>query len=169
MGSAVILSATRTAIGSLGGSLASIGAVELGTVVIHEALIRAGVSPEEVDEVIMGNVLQAGLGQNTARQASLRAGIPVETPAFTVNKVCASGLKAVTIAAQSIMSGECDLVVAGGMEQMSGAPYLLMKARGGYRLGNDELVDSLVHDGVWDAINDYHMGITAENVADLWV
>jgi len=168
MGSAVILSATRTAIGSLGGSLASLNAVKLGTAVIREALLRAGISPGEVDEVIMGNVLQAGLGQNTARQASLSAGIPVDIPAFTVNKVCASGLKAVTIAAQSIMTGECDLVVAGGMEHMSGAPYLLMKARSGYRLGDGELVDSLVRDGVWDAINDYHMGITAENVVDQW-
>ena len=162
----VIASAVRTAIGSFNGSLASVPATDLGALVIKEALARAGLSSDAPDEVIMGNVLQAGLGQNPARQAAVKAGLPVETPAMTINKVCGSGLKAVALAAQAIKAGDADCVVAGGMENMSLAPYVLEKARWGYRMGNGQLVDVMIRDGLWDAFNDYHMGITAENVAD---
>jgi acetyl-CoA C-acetyltransferase len=166
MREAVIVSAVRTAIGRFGGSLAGIPAPRLGSIVIKEALKRAGIKPEDVDEVFMGCVLQAGLGQNVARQAALGAGIPVEVPAMTINKVCGSGLKAVNLAAITIGVGDADIIVAGGTENMSAAPYLLPKGRWGYRMGNGELVDSMVHDGLWDIFNDYHMGITAENLAE---
>ncbi len=162
----VIASAVRTAIGTFNGSLAPLSAVEIGSEVITEALKRAKVEPGAVDEVIMGNVLQAGLGQNPARQAAIHAGLPVETTAFTVNKVCGSGLKAVALAAQAILAGDADVIVAGGMESMSNAPYATDKARWGCRMGNVQLTDIMVHDGLWDIFNDYHMGITAENVAE---
>ena len=161
----VIVSAARTALGSFGGSLASVPAVELGAVAIRAALSRGGVDAGMVEEVVMGNVLQAGLGQNPARQAAVKAGIPVEIPAWTVNKVCGSGLKAVAEAALAIRAGEARCVVAGGMENMSQASYVLPSARWGGRMGDVKLVDEMVRDGLWDAFNDYHMGITAENVA----
>ena len=161
----VIVSAARTALGSFGGSLASVPAVELGAEVIRAALSRGGVDAGMVEEVIMGNVLQAGLGQNPARQAAVKAGIPVEIPAWTVNKVCGSGLKAVAEAALAIRAGEARCVVAGGMENMSLASYVMPSARWGSRMGDVKLVDEMIRDGLWDAFNDYHMGITAENVA----
>ncbi len=166
MSEAVIIGAVRTPIGNFGGSLKNIGAVELGSVVIEESVKRAGIKPEDVDEVIMGNVLQAGLGQNPARQSAIRAGIPQEVPSMTINKVCGSGLKSINLAAQSISLGEADILVAGGMENMSQSPFLLRNVRWGYKLGNDELVDSLIQDGLWDIFNDYHMAITAENLAE---
>ncbi len=166
MQEAVIVSATRTAVGNFGGSLAGISAPALGALVIKEALTRAGVSADLIEEVIMGNVLQAGLGQNPARQAAVKAGLPVEVPSYTVNKVCGSGLKAVALAAQSIRAGDQDVVVAGGMENMSQAPYLLEGARFGYRMNDQKAVDSMIRDGLWCAFNDYHMGITAENIAE---
>lgn len=166
MKKAVIVSAVRTPIGTFGGTLANITAAELGAIVIKEALKRAGVNPADVNEVIMGNVLQAGQGQNPARQAAIKAGIPVEVPSTTINKVCGSGLKTVALAAQSVMLGDADIVVAGGMENMSLTPYLLDKARTGYRMGHGELVDVMIRDGLWCAFNDVHMGITAENLAE---
>jgi acetyl-CoA C-acetyltransferase len=162
----LIVEGMRTAVGGFGGTLKDIPAVELGARVIAELLARTGIPADKIDEVIMGNVLQAGLGQNTARQAAIGANIPVEVPAFTVNKVCGSGLKAVTLAAQSIASGDADIVIAGGMENMSRAPYLLREARWGCRMGTGELVDSMVSDGLWCALGDYHMGMTAENIAE---
>ena len=164
----VLAGACRTAIGSMGGSLSTTPAPELGSIVIKEALKRAGVAPEQVDHVYMGCVIQAGLGQNVARQASLKAGLPVETPAVTVNVVCGSGLNCVNMAAQMIQAGDADIVVAGGMENMSMAPYALKNARYGYRMGKAPMVDTMVNDALWDAFNDYHMGITAENVAEQW-
>ncbi|MBV7275676.1 acetyl-CoA C-acetyltransferase [Clostridium sp. PL3] len=164
----VIASAVRTAVGSFGGSLKDISAVDLGALVIKEALNTSGIKPELVDEVIMGNVLQAGLGQNTARQSSVKAGIPVETSSFTINKVCGSGLRAVSLAFQMILSGYNDIIVAGGMENMSRSPYLLNNARWGQRMGDGKLIDELITDGLWDAFNGYHMGITAENIAEQW-
>ena len=164
----VLAGACRTAIGSMGGALSGVGAADLGATVIKEALNRAGVPAEKVDHVLMGWVIQAGLGQNVARQASLKAGLPIETPAVTINVVCGSGLNAVNMAANMIQAGEADIVVAGGTENMSAAPYLLRKGRYGYRLGNAELVDSMVNDALWDAFNNYHMGITAENICDQW-
>lgn len=162
----VIVSAVRTAVGSFNGSLSSFSAVELGSMVIEEAIARAGIEKEKVDEVIFGNVLQAGLGQNPARQASIKAGIPVEVPSYTVNKVCGSGLKTVNLAAQAIMSGDAEIVVAGGMESMTNAPYVLdSKVRQGLRMGHSQMKDTMIQDGLWCAFNDYHMGITAENVA----
>lgn len=161
---AVIVSGVRTAIGTFGGGLAEVSAVKLGEICIRAALERANLKPNQVDEVIMGNVIQSGLGQNPARQASINAGLPVQIPAMTINKVCGSGLKAVILAAQSIMLGDAEIIVAGGMESMSQAPYLLEKARFGYRMGDGQLVDSMIRDGLWDAFNDYHMGITAENI-----
>lgn len=167
MENVVIVSATRTALGTFNGSLASVGVVDLGGIVIAEALKRAGVEYAQVEEVIMGNVLQAGLGQNPARQAALKAGIPDTVPSFTVNKVCGSGLKSVELAAQAILAGDAEIIVAGGMENMTQAPYLLdSKARWGYRMGNGQLYDTLVGDGLTCATNQYHMGITAENVAE---
>ena len=163
----VIASAVRTAIGKFGGSLLPLSAPELGAIVIKEALKRANVPGEKVDEVIFGNVLQAGLGQNPARQASIKAGLPIEVPAFTVNKVCGSGLKCVELAAQSILAGDNDIVVAGGMESMSNAPFVTSgKARWGLRMGDSKLVDVMIKDGLWDAFNNYHMGSTSENVAE---
>lgn len=162
----VIVSAVRTAMGSFNGSLAGVSAAELGGIVIKEAIKLAGVKPEQVDEVIMGNVLQAGLGQNIARQCAIKAGIPYEVPSYAINKVCGSGLKVIGIAANAIMCGDADIVVAGGTENMSQAPYLLDKARTGYRMGDGKLIDSMIKDGLWDAYNNYHMGVTAENVAE---
>lgn len=167
MSEVVIVGAVRTAIGSFHGSLAPLSAVELGSIVINEAIQRAGISKNVVDEVIMGNVLQAGLGQNPARQAAVHSGLPLEVPAFTINKVCGSGIKAVNLAAQAIIAGDAEVVVAGGMESMTNAPYVLdSKARWGYRMGDAKLTDVMVKDGLWCAFHDYHMGITAENVAD---
>ncbi len=161
----MIVSAVRTAIGSFGGSLRDVPAARLGAIVIQAAMERCNLAKEEVEEVIMGNVLQAGQGQNPARQASMGAGIPKEVPAFTVNKVCASGLKAVILAAQAISVGDADVIVAGGMENMSMAPYAVPKARWGERMGNDQFLDLMIHDGLWEIFYGYHMGVTAENVA----
>lgn len=161
---AVIVSAVRTAIGSFNGSLKNISAPELGAAVIKDALKQAGVLPDQVDEVIMGNVLQAGLGQNPARQAAIKAGLPESASSMTINKVCGSGLKAVHLAAQAIIAGDAEIVVAGGMENMSQAPYLLKNARDGFKMGDQKLVDSMISDGLWCAFNDYHMGVTAENL-----
>jgi acetyl-CoA C-acetyltransferase len=168
MRKAVIVSAARTPIGTFGGSLANISAQELGSIVIKEVLNRANLLPEQIEEVIMGNVLQAGLGQNPARQAAIRAGLSYEIPAMTINKVCGSGLKAINLAAQAVMLGDADIVVAGGMENMSMAPYLLDKARYGYRMGDGTLIDSMIKDGLWCAFEDVHMGITAENISERW-
>lgn len=164
----VLAGACRTAIGKMGGELSSVSAVDMGSIVIKEALKRANVKPEMVDEVLMGCVIQAGLGQNVARQCSIKAGLPVEVPAVTVNVVCGSGLNAVNMAADLIMAGEADIVVAGGTESMSNAPFALPKARFGYRMNNGVLVDTMVNDALWDAFNNYHMMITAENVAEKW-
>lgn len=160
-----IVSAIRTAIGKFGGTLTGVPAEQLGAIVIKEALSRAGVAPEQVSEVIMGCVLQAGLGQNPARQAAIHAGVPKEVPAFTVNNVCGSGLKCVNLAASLIQSGEAEIVVAGGMENMSAAPYVLPGARFGYRMNDGKMIDAMVHDALWDAFYDVHMGVTAENIA----
>lgn len=162
----VIVSACRTPIAKFQGGLSSFRAPELGGFAITEALSRAGIAPDVVEEVIMGNVLSAGLGQNPARQAARAAGVPDEVGSFTVNMVCGSGLKAVMLAAQAIRAGDADVIVAGGMESMSNAPYLLPEARGGQRLGHGRLLDSMVNDGLWDIYNDFHMGITGEMVAD---
>ncbi|MFP6558842.1 acetyl-CoA C-acetyltransferase [Paraburkholderia sp. B3] len=161
----VIVSAARTAVGKFGGSLAKIPAPELGAVVIKEALARAGIKPEQVSEVIMGQVLTAGSGQNVARQASIKAGLPASVPAMTINKVCGSGLRAVMLAANAIIAGEAEIVVAGGQENMSAAPHVLPGSRDGFRMGDAKLVDSMIVDGLWDVYNQYHMGVTAENVA----
>lgn len=163
---AVIISATRTAVGKFLGALKGFKATELGAIVVREAVKRAGVAPEDVDEVIMGCVVQAGLGQNPARQAALRGGLPPAVSAVTVNKVCGSGLKSVMMAAQGIQLGDTEIVVAGGMESMSNAPYLVPNAREGYRLGNGVMVDSMINDGLWDVYNDYHMGCTGEVVSE---
>ncbi|WP_338776926.1 acetyl-CoA C-acetyltransferase [Metabacillus sp. FJAT-52054] len=162
----VIVSAVRTALGSFSGALKGVSAPELGGIVIKEALEKAGVSAEHVDEVIMGNVLQAGIGQNPARQAAMKAGLPEDIPSMTINKVCGSGLKAVHLAFQAIAAGEADVIVAGGMENMSQAPYLVKGARDGFRMGDQKLVDSLTSDGLTCVFNNYHMGMTAENLAD---
>ena len=164
----VLAGAVRTAIGKMGGALSNTPAAELGTIVIKEALNRAGVKPDQVDEVLMGCVIQAGLGQNVARQASIKAGIPNEVPAVTINVVCGSGLNCVNMAADLIMAGEADIVVAGGMENMSMAPYALPNARFGYRMNNGTVVDTMVNDALTDAFNHYHMMITAENICDRW-
>jgi len=166
MKEAVIVSAARTAIGTFSGTLANTSASELGAVVVRAALERAGVEPGAVDEVLMGCILQAGQGQNPARQAALKAGLPVEVPCTTINKVCGSGLKSVALAAQSIMAGDAEIVVAGGAENMNLAPYMLDKARTGYRMGHGQLIDSMIHDGLWCIFGDTHMGITAEKVAE---
>jgi acetyl-CoA C-acetyltransferase len=163
---AVIISAARTPVGKFLGSLKGFKATELGAIVVRESVKRAGIKPEDVDEVIMGCVIQAGLGQNPARQAALNGGLPSTVAAVTVNKVCGSGLKAVMMAAQGVQLGDSEMVVAGGMESMSNAPYLIPKAREGYRLGNGELVDSMINDGLWCAFENYHMGCTGEVVAD---
>lgn len=162
----VIVSAVRTPVGSFNGALGQIPVAELGAIVIKEAIQRANLTPDQVDEVIMGHVLQGGQGQNTTRQAAIKAGLPVNVPAWTVNKLCGSGLKSVVCAAQAILTGDADIVVAGGMESMSTAPYVLTKARTGYRMGNDTIVDSMIQDGLTDAFHNVHMGITAENIAE---
>jgi len=164
----VIVSAVRTPIGRFQGTLAPIQATKLGSIAVAEAVKRAGIKPEQVDEVIMGNVVGAGLGQNPARQAALGAGLPDSIPALTINKVCGSGLKAVVLAVQAIKSGDAEIVVAGGMESMSNAPYLIKNARNGFRMGHQQVLDSMIHDGLWDAYNDYHMGNTGEVVAERW-
>src|SRR5262245_26118728 len=169
MGSAVIVSGARTAIGSFGGTLIDVPVTELGRVVIEGAIERAGIDRSDVEEVIMGNVLQAGVGMNPARQSAIAAGIHHEVPSFTVNKVCGSGLKAVTLAAQAIAAADADLIIAGGMESMSRAPYLLKNARWGYRMGSSEAVDSILSEGLTCAMAACHMGVTADNVADLCV
>lgn len=162
----VILSGVRTPVGKFQGALSDFTAPQLGAIAVREAVKRANLDPKLVDECIMGNVISAGIGQNPARQAALFAGLPVEVAAMTINKVCGSGLKAVGLAAQAVATGESSVVVAGGMESMTNAPYLLPQARKGYRLGNAQIIDSMVHDGLWDVYNDYHMGITGENVAE---
>ena len=164
----VIVSAVRTPIGSFGGSLKDVSAVKLGSIAAKEALDRANVKPEMVDEVIFGNVLQAGIGQNLARQVSIAIGVPIEVPSMTINKVCGSGLKTVQLAAQAIMCGQADVVLAGGSENMSQAPYIIPKARWGLRMGDGVIVDTMVADGLTDIFNNYHMGITAENIAEQW-
>ena len=164
----VLAGACRTAIGTMGGSLSTTPAPELGAIVIKEALNRAGVKPEDVDQVYMGCVIQAGLGQNVARQASIKAGLPIEVPAVTMNVVCGSGLNCVNQAAQMIMAGDADVVVAGGMENMSMAPYAVPQARFGYRMNNGTLVDTMVNDALWDAFNNYHMITTADNICREW-
>lgn len=164
----VIVSAVRTAIGSFGGSLKDVTSSELGAIVIKEAVNRAGIKPELVEEVVMGNVIQAAQGQNVARQAAVKAGLPVEVPAMTINKVCGSGLRCVALAAQMIKAGDCDVVVAGGMENMSAAPYAVPGARWGQRMGDGKIVDTMIKDALWDAFNNYHMGVTAENIAKEW-
>jgi len=164
----VIASAVRTPIGTFGGSLKTVSAVELGILTAKEAIKRAGIKPEMVEEVIFGNVLQGGQGQNVARQVSVGAGIPLEVSSFTINKVCGSGMKSAALAVQSIMVGEADIVLAGGTESMSTAPYLLKDARWGFRMGDSNIIDYMVHDGLWDIFNDYHMGVTAENIAEKW-
>ncbi|KLU62578.1 acetyl-CoA acetyltransferase [Peptococcaceae bacterium CEB3] len=166
MNEVVIVSAVRTPVGSFGGALSQVPAVDLGALTIQESIKRAGITPEEVDEVIMGNVLSAGLGQNPARQAAMKAGLPQEVPSWTVSKVCGSGLKAVVCAAQAIVSGDAEVIVAGGMESMSLAAYALPKARTGYRMGNAAVVDTMITDGLSDAFHNIHMGLTAENIAE---
>ena len=162
----VIISACRTPVGKFQGSLSDLSAPQIGAIVVREAVLRATLDPKQVDECIMGNVVSAGLGQNPARQAAIFGGLPPEVGAMTVNKVCGSGLKAVGLAAQALKTGDSLIVVAGGMESMTNAPYLLPQARKGYRLGNAQIIDSMVHDGLWDIYNNYHMGITGENVAE---
>jgi acetyl-CoA C-acetyltransferase len=164
----VIASAARTPIGNFGGSLTPFGAVDLGAIAAEEAIKRAGIQGDAIDQVIMGSVLTAAHGQNVARQVAIKAGLPDTVPAMTLNMVCGSGLRAVSLAAQVIMTGESDIVLAGGSESMSNAVYALKKARYGYRMGNDQLVDTMISDGLWDIYNDYHMGITAENIAEQW-
>lgn len=168
MAEGVIISAVRTAIGKFQGALASLSAVELGAAVVREAVKRAGIEPGQVDEVIMGNVVSAGLGQNPARQAALKGGLDPQVAAMTVNKVCGSGLKAVGLAVQGIQTGDVEIVVAGGMESMTNCPYLLPQLRKGYRLGHGKVLDSMIQDGLWDAYEDFHMGMTAELVADTY-
>src|SRR6186997_2931699 len=163
---AVIISAARTPVGKFLGSLKGFSATDLGAMVVRESVKRAGVKPEDVDEVIMGSVIQAGLGQNPARQAALHGGLPNTVSAVTVNKVCGSGLKAIMMAAQGVQLGDTEIVVAGGMESMSNAPYLVPKAREGYRLGNGQMLDAIIQDGLWCAFDDQHMGCTGEVVAD---
>lgn len=162
----VIISGCRTPVGKFQGSLSELSAPQLGAIVVREAVQRAKLDPKQVDECIMGNVVSAGLGQNPARQAAIFGGLPPEVGAMTINKVCGSGLKAVALGAQAIQTGNSSIVVAGGMESMTNAPYLLPNARKGYRLGNAKIIDSMVHDGLWEIYNDYHMGITGENVAE---
>jgi acetyl-CoA C-acetyltransferase len=168
MDNPVIVSAVRTPIGKFLGTLAGVPATKLGAIVVREAVLRAKLTPAQIDEVIMGNVVSAGLGQNPGRQASIFGGIPDTVPAMTVNKVCGSGLKAVVLAAQAVKCGDADIVVAGGMESMSNAPYLMKNARGGFRMGNQTIYDAMIEDGLWDAYNDYHMGNTGEVVAERW-
>jgi len=162
----VIISGCRTAVGKFQGTLSDLSSTQLGAIVVREAVKRAGLNSDQIDECIMGNVLPAGLGQNPARQAAIFAGLSPATGAMTINKVCGSGLKAVALAAQAVQTANASIVVAGGMESMTNAPYLLPQARKGYRLGNGKVIDSMVNDGLWDIYNDYHMGVTGENVAE---
>jgi len=164
----VIASAARTPIGSFGGTLSGLNAVELGTIAAREAIVRAGIDPALIDDVIVGNILSAGLGQNVARQISVYAGVPETVTAMTINKLCGSGLRAVSMAAQFIMLGDADIILAGGTESMSNAPYLLPKGRFGYRMGDGKIIDSMIHDGLTETFNNYHMGVTAENIAKRW-
>jgi len=164
----VIVSAARTPVGGFGGSLKGVGAVKLGVIAATEAIARAGIKTEDIEEIIFGCVLQAGQGQNVARQVAIHTGIPQEIPSLTINKVCASGLRSVSLAAQVIKAGDADIVLAGGTECMTDAPFALQGARWGYRMGNGDLVDLMIHDGLWEIFNGYHMGITAENVAEQW-
>ena len=164
----VIVSAVRTAVGSFNGALAGFSAVDLGVIAAREAILRAGIQPADVDETIIGNILSAGLGQNVARQISVKSGVPITSPAMSINILCGSGLRAVSLAAQMIMVGNSDIVLCGGTESMTNAPYLLPQARSGYRMGDGKLVDSMIKDGLTDAFNDYHMGVTAENIAEKW-
>lgn len=164
----VIVGAVRTPIGSFNGSLSKVSAIDLGVIAAKAAIERAGIDPDIIDEVLIGNILSAGLGQNPARQIAIGAGVPETTPAITINKLCGSGLRTVSMAAQFIMLGDADVVLAGGVESMSNAPYLLPKARWGYRMGDGQLVDSMISDGLTDVFNHYHMGMTAENIADQW-
>ncbi|MGB4414243.1 MAG: acetyl-CoA C-acetyltransferase [Paludibacter sp.] len=164
----VIVSAVRTAIGSFGGKLSDFSAVDLGVIAAKEAIIRAGIDASEIDEALIGNVLSAGLGQNPARQIAIKAGLPVTSPATTINILCGSGLRSVSLAAQMIMCGNSEVVLAGGTESMTNAPYILPQARNGYRMGHGQIFDSMILDGLTDAFNDYHMGMTAENIAEQW-
>lgn len=164
----VIVSAARTAIGNFNGSLSGFSAVELGAIAAREAIARAGINPNEVNEAIVGNILSAGLGQNVARQVAIKAGVPETSPAMTINKLCGSGLRAVSMAAQFIMLGDAEVILAGGTESMTNAPYLLDKARNGYRMGHGQVIDSMIYDGLTDVFNQYHMGVTAENIAEQW-
>lgn len=164
----MIASAARTPIGSFGGTLSGLNAVELGTIAAREAIVRAGIDPALIDDVIVGNILSAGLGQNVARQISVYAGVPETVTAMTINKLCGSGLRAVSMAAQFIMLGDADIILAGGTESMSNAPYLLPKGRFGYRMGDGKIIDSMIHDGLTETFNNYHMGVTAENIAKRW-
>lgn len=164
----VIVSAVRTAIGNFGGSLTDFSAVDLGVIAAREAIKRAGIAPAEINETILGNILSAGLGQNIARQVAINAGVPETSPAMAINKLCGSGLRAVSMAAQFIMLGDAEVVLAGGTESMTNAPYILQKARYGYRMGHGEIKDTMILDGLTDAFNNYHMGITAENIAEQW-
>lgn len=164
----VIVSAARTAIGNFNGSLSGLSAVELGAIAAREAITRAGINPTEINEAIVGNILSAGLGQNVGRQVAIKAGVPDTSPAMTINKLCGSGLRAVSMAAQFIMLGDADVILAGGTESMTNAPYLLDKARNGYRMGHGQIIDSMIYDGLTDVFNQYHMGITAENIAEQW-
>ncbi|HSX87627.1 MAG TPA: beta-ketoacyl synthase N-terminal-like domain-containing protein, partial [Pseudomonas sp.] len=166
MNDVVIVSASRTAIGRFQGALAGVSAVDLGAAVIRRLLDDTGLARHEVNEVILGQVLTAGAGQNPARQTAIKAGLPYTVPALTINKVCGSGLEAIHLAAQAIRCGDAEVMIAGGQESMSQAPYVLAQARQGLRMGHKELLDSMIHDGLWDAFNDYHMGITAENLAE---
>src|SRR5882762_1915372 len=164
----VIVSAARTAVGKFGGSLAKIASPDLGAIVIRALLERANLKPEQISEVILGQVLTAGSGQNPARQSLIKAGLPSAVPGMTINKVCGSGLKAVMLAANAIIAGDADIVIAGGQENMSAAPHVLLGSRDGFRMGDAKLIDSMIVDGLWDVYNKYHMGITAENVAKQW-
>jgi acetyl-CoA C-acetyltransferase len=164
----VIVGAARTAIGSFGGGLSKVSAVEMGTVAAKEAIKRSGVKSELIEEAIIGNVIQAGLGQNVARQIAIKAGLDISSSALTINKVCGSGLRAVSLAAQIIMCGDAEVVLAGGTESMSNAPYALPNNRWGARMGDGKVVDTMIKDSLWDAFNDYHMGVTAENIAEQW-
>lgn len=164
----VIVSAVRTAVGNFNGALSGFSAVDLGVIAAREAISRAGIQPSDVDETIIGNILSAGLGQNVARQISVKSGVPVTSPAMSINILCGSGLRAVSLAAQMIMVGNSEIVLCGGTESMTNAPYLLPQARSGYRMGDGKLIDSMIKDGLTDAFNDYHMGVTAENIAEKW-
>jgi len=168
MNDVVIASIVRTPVGTFGGALKDVSAVDLGVVAVKEAIQRANITPQQVENVILGNVLQAALGQNPARQVLIYSGIPQEVPAMTINKVCGSGLRAISLAAQIIKAGDADIIVAGGIESMSNAPYALQKARWGYRMNDGALIDVMIKDGLWDAFNQYHMGVTAENIAERW-